>query len=124
MGSAQAPLAKRTDGRPTVILMCGLQGAGKTTAISKLAQWSLDQKFATKPLLVDHPNPNPNPNKLILTLTLILVSILTLTLTLTPNPNKPKVAADVYRPAAIEQLKTLGERVGVDVYSEGTGRVV
>ena len=31
------------------------------------------------------------------------------------------VAADVYRPAAIDQLITLGERVGCDVYSEGTG---
>ena len=38
MGSSQAPLIKRTDGRPTVILMAGLQGAGKTTAVSKLAK--------------------------------------------------------------------------------------
>merc|ERR1711871_1041174 len=82
MGSSQAPLIKRTDGRPTVILMAGLQGAGKTTAVSKLAKWAIDKKFCTKPLLV---------------------------------------AADVYRPAAIEQLKTLGDRVGCDVYSEGTG---
>ena len=52
MGKAQAPLTKRSDGRPTVILMCGLQGAGKTTAVSKLARWSLNQSFAKKPLLV------------------------------------------------------------------------
>jgi signal recognition particle subunit SRP54 len=82
MGKAQAPLTKRTDGRPSIILMSGLQGAGKTTAAAKLASWSIKQQYAKKPLLV---------------------------------------AADVYRPAAIDQLKILGERLSVDVYSEGTG---
>lgn len=38
MGSKQAPLAQREDGNPTVILMAGLQGAGKTTASAKLAK--------------------------------------------------------------------------------------
>lgn len=38
MGSAQAPLARREDGNPTVILMAGLQGTGKTTAAAKLAK--------------------------------------------------------------------------------------
>jgi signal recognition particle subunit SRP54 len=82
MGQAQVPLTKRTDGRPNVILMCGLQGAGKTTACGKLVSWALKQKYSIKPLLV---------------------------------------AADIYRPAAIEQLQTLGARVGVDVYTEGQG---
>ena len=80
MGQAQAPLARRSDGRPNIILMAGLQGTGKTTATCKLANWALKQQYAKKPLLV---------------------------------------AADVYRPAAIEQLITLGQRIGVDVYSEG-----
>jgi signal recognition particle subunit SRP54 len=80
MGQAQAPLTRRTDGRPNVILMAGLQGAGKTTATAKLASWAKRQSYAKKPLLV---------------------------------------AADVYRPAAIEQLQTLGTRLEVDVYTEG-----
>ncbi len=80
MGEEQVPLSKRSDGRPTVTLMSGLQGAGKTTATAKLANWSLKQSIASKVLLV---------------------------------------AADVYRPAAIEQLQTLGERLSIDVYTEG-----
>ncbi len=63
----------------TVILMAGLQGAGKTTAAAKLAgQW---KNKAKKSLLV---------------------------------------ACDVYRPAAIEQLKIGGEKVGAEVFSLGT----
>eukprot|EP01036_Dinobryon_divergens_P033287 gene33287-43040_t len=80
MGQKQEALIKRTDGRPTSILLLGLQGAGKTTACAKLAQWAVKQKYGTKILLV---------------------------------------AADVYRPAAIEQLKTLGARLNIEVYSEG-----
>lgn len=38
MGAEQAPLARRTDGKPTVILLAGLQGTGKTTAAAKLAK--------------------------------------------------------------------------------------
>lgn len=38
MGSKQAPLARRIDGNPTVILLAGLQGTGKTTAAAKLAK--------------------------------------------------------------------------------------
>jgi signal recognition particle subunit SRP54 len=79
MGKAQVPLIRRTDGRPTVIVLSGLQGAGKTTAAGKLCNWALRQQFAKKPLLV---------------------------------------AADIYRPAAIDQLETLGARLNVDVYSE------
>ena len=62
---------------PTVILLAGLQGAGKTTTAGKLAQWFKQQ--GRQPLLV---------------------------------------AADLQRPAAVEQLRVLGERAGVEVYSE------
>ncbi len=65
-------------GNPTVILIAGLQGSGKTTFSAKLANY-LKSKQAKHPLLV---------------------------------------AGDVYRPAAIDQLKVLGEQVGVEVYSE------
>ncbi len=65
-------------GNPTVVLIAGLQGSGKTTFSGKLASY-LKSKKAKNPLLV---------------------------------------AGDVYRPAAIEQLKVLGEQIGVPVYSE------
>jgi len=65
-------------GNPTVILMSGLQGSGKTTFSGKLANL-LKTKRGKHPLLV---------------------------------------ACDVYRPAAIEQLKVLGEQLGVPVYSD------
>ncbi len=65
-------------GSPTVILMAGLQGSGKTTFSAKLAHF-LHTKRGKSPLLV---------------------------------------ACDIYRPAAIEQLKVLGEQIGVEVYSE------
>ncbi len=66
------------EGHPAVILMSGLQGSGKTTFSSKLANF-LKKKKNRNPLLV---------------------------------------ACDVYRPAAIDQLKVLGEQIGVPVYSE------
>ncbi|MBR5892655.1 MAG: signal recognition particle protein [Bacteroidaceae bacterium] len=66
------------EGHPAVILMSGLQGSGKTTFSSKLANY-LRKKKNRKPLLV---------------------------------------ACDVYRPAAIDQLKVLGEQIEVPVYSE------
>ena len=62
---------------PTGIMMCGLQGSGKTTSCGKLARW-LEKTHKKKPLLV---------------------------------------AADIYRPAAIEQLKTLGRQLGMPVHS-------
>ena len=77
MGGGNAPLAK-ADQAPTVVLMAGLQGAGKTTATAKLGLHLKDQ--GRKALMV---------------------------------------GADVYRPAAIEQLKTLGAQIGVDVFSLG-----
>ena len=66
------------EGTPSVILIAGLQGSGKTTFSAKLAN-QLKTKRSKKPLLV---------------------------------------AGDVYRPAAIDQLKVLGEQIGVEVYDE------
>jgi signal recognition particle subunit SRP54 len=67
---------------PTVVLLAGLQGSGKTTAAAKLARWFKQQ--GRNPLLV---------------------------------------AADLQRPAAVEQLKILGQDVGVTVFSEPTDPV-
>ena len=71
-------VALNLSGNPTVILMSGLQGSGKTTMSGKLAK-KLKSEKAKRPLLV---------------------------------------AADVYRPAAIEQLKVLGSQIDVPVYTE------
>lgn len=68
---------------PCIIMMCGLQGAGKTTHCAKLAKWLMGQN--RRPLLV---------------------------------------ACDVYRPAAIDQLKIVGEKVGAHVFDEGQGNPV
>jgi signal recognition particle subunit SRP54 len=65
-------------GNPTIILIAGLQGSGKTTFSGKLAKY-LKEKRGKNPLLV---------------------------------------AGDVYRPAAIEQLKVLGEQINIPVYTE------
>jgi len=80
MGSTNAKLAVASK-PPTVIMMCGLQGAGKTTMCGKLAK--LLKKQGKKPMLV---------------------------------------ACDIYRPAAISQLKTVGKSVDVEVYDEGTNK--
>jgi signal recognition particle subunit SRP54 len=69
--------------RPTVLMLCGLQGQGKTTTAGKLALMLREK--GRKPLLV---------------------------------------AADLQRPAAIEQLKVLGEQINVPVYSESPGNPV
>lgn len=73
-----------TTGNPTVLMLVGLQGSGKTTTIGKLARM-LRKKYKKNPLLV---------------------------------------ACDVYRPAAIDQLKQIGKELNVDVYSEGKGNPV
>jgi len=77
MGSSDSRLAF-TGRPPTVVLLAGLQGAGKTTVAAKLA--NMLKKDGKQPVLI---------------------------------------AADVYRPAAIDQLVTLAERVGVPVYAPG-----
>ena len=78
MGGEAAGLA-RANRPPTVILMCGLQGSGKTTHSAKLAR--MLKSKGNRPMLV---------------------------------------ACDIYRPAAIEQLKVVGERAGVPVFEMGT----
>ena len=78
MGGTGSELAMASSG-PTVILMAGLQGSGKTTACAKLAQFFKKQ-----------------------------------------GKNVALAACDVYRPAAVEQLVTMGGRAGAHVYERGT----
>lgn len=77
LGGCDAPLYM--SGNPSVLMLVGLQGSGKTTTIAKLAN-RLRKKEKKNPLLV---------------------------------------ACDVYRPAAIDQLKSLGKQLNIEVYSEG-----
>ena len=70
------------DRPPTVVLLAGLQGAGKTTAAAKLAAWFKQQ--GRQPYLV---------------------------------------AADLQRPAAVEQLRVLAGQIGVDVFSEASNPI-
>ncbi len=79
MGPVDHSIAVRR-GETSIIMMCGLQGAGKTTTCGKLAKMLQDE--GAKPMLV---------------------------------------AADLQRPAAIEQLKVIGGQVGVPVYWEEAG---
>jgi signal recognition particle subunit SRP54 len=78
MGGTGSELAMTSSG-PTVILMAGLQGSGKTTACAKLAQFFGKQ-----------------------------------------GKDVALAACDVYRPAAVEQLVTMGGRAGAHVYERGT----
>lgn len=77
LGGEQADICLK--GNPAVLMLVGLQGAGKTTAIGKLANF-LRKKHAKRPLLV---------------------------------------ACDIYRPAAIDQLKQIGKQLNIEVYEEG-----
>ena len=77
LGGDYAPL--EVTKKPTVLLLAGLQGSGKTTTAGKLANY-VRKKHAKKPLLV---------------------------------------ACDIYRPAAIDQLQTIGKQLGIEVYTEG-----
>ena len=81
LGGEEAPLY--VDGKPSIIMLVGLQGSGKTTTCGKLANY-LRKKKAKKPLLV---------------------------------------ACDIYRPAAIEQLQTVGKQLDIPVYTEGKKEV-
>lgn len=67
---------------PTIIMMVGLQGSGKTTSTGKLARY-LKEKMHKRPLLA---------------------------------------ACDVYRPAAIQQLKVLGQQLDIPVFEQGSDR--
>ena len=79
LGGEAAPLY--ISGHPSILMLVGLQGAGKTTMIGKLGLM-LRKKHSKKPLLV---------------------------------------ACDVYRPAAIDQLKQIGKELNIFVYDEGKG---
>jgi len=79
MGEEAVPVKYRAHG-PSVFMLVGLQGAGKTTHCGKLASY-LRNKDNRKPLLI---------------------------------------AADIYRPAAINQLVTIGKQLGIDVFEKGT----
>src|SRR3954471_1473698 len=81
LGGEAIPMA-RAEKPPTVILLVGLQGSGKTTTAGKLA--NVLRKQGRRPMLV---------------------------------------AADVYRPAAIEQLRTLGKQLGIPVNAVDASRV-
>lgn len=80
MGTTNAKLMVASK-PPTIIMMCGLQGAGKTTMCGKLAK--MLKKQGKKPMLV---------------------------------------GCDIYRPAAINQLKVVGKSVDVETYDEGTNK--
>ena len=80
MGGTNARLTTASKG-PTVVMMVGLQGAGKTTNCAKLAGF-MRRQYGKRPLLV---------------------------------------ACDVYRPAAIEQLKVVGGQLDLPVFEEGQG---
>ena len=81
LGGEVAPLC--VTGNPTILMLVGLQGSGKTTTSGKLANY-LRKKEAKKPLLV---------------------------------------ACDIYRPAAIDQLKTVGKELNISVFSEDNKKV-
>ena len=77
LGGDSSPLY--VSGKPSVLMLVGLQGSGKTTTIAKLGLY-LRKKEKKKPLLV---------------------------------------ACDIYRPAAIDQLKQLGKELNIEVFEEG-----
>ena len=79
MGDEAVPVQYRTSGGPSVFMLVGLQGAGKTTHCGKLANL-LRKQDKKRPLLI---------------------------------------AGDIYRPAAINQLVTVGKQLGVEVFERG-----
>ncbi len=82
LGEEEAPLLMN---KPiNIVLMCGLQGSGKTTTTGKLGAL-VRKRYGRKPMFI---------------------------------------ACDVYRPAAIDQLKTLGKSLDIEVYDEGKGNPV
>lgn len=81
LGNDSVPL--EINKKPTILMLVGLQGSGKTTTAGKLANF-LRKKHAKSPLLV---------------------------------------ACDIYRPAAIDQLKTIGKEINIDVFERGNQEV-
>ncbi len=103
--SPTATLASSSDSsKPAVILLAGLQGAGKTTAAAKLALYLKEREV----------DPNAISDMSEEERSKTLVSRL-------PKRNRKVLlaAADVYRPAAIEQLQILGKQIDVEVFSMG-----
>ncbi len=82
LGGDNAPLS--VNNNPNIVLLCGLQGSGKTTAIGKIGNL-VRKKYNKKPLFI---------------------------------------ACDIYRPAAIDQLKTIGKSLNIEVYSENSNNAV
>ena len=82
LGKDASPLV--TDKNPTITMIVGLQGGGKTTTIGKIGNM-VRKKYHKKPMFI---------------------------------------ACDVYRPAAIDQLKDIGKSLGIEVYEEGKGNPV
>lgn len=82
LGGDSSSLEK--DKKPTIVVLIGLQGSGKTTTIGKLGNL-VRKKYNKKPLFI---------------------------------------ACDVYRPAAIDQLVSIGKSLGIEVYEEGKGNPV
>ena len=82
LGGDYVPL--EVNKKPTILMLVGLQGSGKTTTAGKLANY-LRKKHAKNPLLI---------------------------------------AGDIYRPAAVDQLKTIGKELSVSVFSEENKKVV
>lgn len=76
MGGGESDL--KLEGKPAVIMLCGLQGSGKTTQCAKLARYLKKKGLAKTPLLA---------------------------------------ACDLQRPAAIDQLETLGQQIGIPVFT-------
>ena len=82
LGGDYVPL--EVNKKPTILMLVGLQGSGKTTTAGNLANY-LRKKYAKNPLLI---------------------------------------AGDIYRPAAVDQLKTIGKELSVSVFSEENKKVV
>ena len=82
LGGNAAPL--ELNHKPTIVLVVGLQGGGKTTTIGKIGNM-VRKKHNKKPMFI---------------------------------------ACDVYRPAAIDQLKSIGKQLNIEVYDEGKGNPV
>jgi signal recognition particle subunit SRP54 len=97
-----ATLATGTVQQPAVILLAGLQGAGKTTAAGKLALY-LQEREVDYDAAVQLDDEQALASRLPKRQRKVLL-----------------VAADVYRPAAIEQLQILGASIGVPVFALGT----
>jgi signal recognition particle subunit SRP54 len=98
-----ATLATGSVGKPAVVLLAGLQGAGKTTAAGKLALYLKEREVDYDAVAAMGEEARQQLSSRL--------------------PKRERkvllVAADIYRPAAIKQLEILGESIGVTVFSKG-----